>query len=436
MAVNFDALNHVYNHYMAEYAPKTNTQLDTHKKSDLRKIYNSIVKLNKESPLYLLDTSKEAKSYAVGLKESARAFRNAVASTSSSIGDEDVLDQKIAYSSKPEIAIAKFIGDSDNTSAPSFELSVAQLAGPQTNVGTALSSDSKVSLPVDSYSFDLSINDLNYEFQFQLKEEDTNKEVQERLSRLINNANVGIDASILEDGEGNSSLKLTSSATGKVGNKDIFFDISDDNTSMRKGMVDYLGMNHLTTPARNALFEINGIERTASSNVFSVEKAYEITLRGLSTDAGDTTQIGLKNDVESLSENVHALADSYNNFVKDVASYPGAHTKSSQLLTELSYITRHYAPNLAALGLNFDQDGTMKIDDEALQNAAADDHAKENFGDVKNFANAMLRKTNQISLNPMEYINKTIVAYKNPGKNFPNPYVTSNYSGMLFNNYC
>jgi flagellar hook-associated protein 2 len=48
----------------------------------------------------------------------------------------------------------------------------------------------------------------------------------------------------------------------------------------------------------------------------------------------------------------------------------------------------------------------------------------------------MLRKTRQIAINPMEYVNKTIVAYKNPGKNFADPYTTSAYSGFLFNNYC
>ena len=39
MAIGFDALNQVYNHYLTEYAPKSNTALDTHKKSDLRSIY-------------------------------------------------------------------------------------------------------------------------------------------------------------------------------------------------------------------------------------------------------------------------------------------------------------------------------------------------------------------------------------------------------------
>ena len=53
------ALNVVYNHYLTAYAPqKSSTQYDSHKKSELRGIYNSIVKLNKDAPLYKLDNRK------------------------------------------------------------------------------------------------------------------------------------------------------------------------------------------------------------------------------------------------------------------------------------------------------------------------------------------------------------------------------------------
>lgn len=48
-------LNNVYNFYMTTYAPKSSTPYDSHKKSELRGVYNSIVKMNKESPLYILD---------------------------------------------------------------------------------------------------------------------------------------------------------------------------------------------------------------------------------------------------------------------------------------------------------------------------------------------------------------------------------------------
>ena len=44
------ALNTVYNYYLTTYSRGPMTKYDTHKKSELRDIYNSIVKLNKESP--------------------------------------------------------------------------------------------------------------------------------------------------------------------------------------------------------------------------------------------------------------------------------------------------------------------------------------------------------------------------------------------------
>lgn len=48
-------MNTVYNHYLTTYAPKkTSSQYDTHKKSELRSIYNSMVKLNKDAPCIFL----------------------------------------------------------------------------------------------------------------------------------------------------------------------------------------------------------------------------------------------------------------------------------------------------------------------------------------------------------------------------------------------
>lgn len=438
MAVKFDALNQVYNHYLTQYAPKSNTPLDTHKKSDLRSIYNSIVKMNKESPLYIIDSSEATKAYAVGLKETARQFRNSVIATRSSIDSGDVLEQKKAYSTHPELATARYIGSESGAApqAPTFRLEVAALASGQIHAGKTLPSDEKIALAPGNYSFDVSIKDLSYEFQFQIGEDDTNLDVQSRLQRLISNASIGLDAEVVSDGNGNSSLKLSSASSGLIPGRETLFEISEENTSKGKGIVDYLALGETTTYPSNALFEINGIERTASSNVFTVEKTYEVTLHAPGKEPGMTTEIGLKNDFDSLSENVHSLADSYNTFLGNAASYDGGHAKSTQLLHEIGYITKHYASDLAAVGLTFQENGSLLVDDDKLQEAAGQDGREQAFAPIKDFANSMLRKSSDISLNPMQYVNKTIVAYKNPGKNFPAPYITSAYSGLLFNNYC
>lgn len=86
-------LTNVYNFYLTTYAPKSSTPYDTHKKSELRSVYNSIVKMNKESPLFILDTSKESQRFAVGMKENARELRNTIASLGG-LDEEELLNKR------------------------------------------------------------------------------------------------------------------------------------------------------------------------------------------------------------------------------------------------------------------------------------------------------------------------------------------------------
>ena len=102
----------------------------------------------------------------------------------------------------------------------------------------------------------------------------------------------------------------------------------------------------------------------------------------------------------------------------------------------MSGITPLYKYNLSRIGLIVHKDGSIDVDRSTLSTAIHSGDADDKFQVVKNFTQQIFRKTNQISLNPMRYVDKTVVAYKNPGHNFPTPYVSSNYIGMLFNYYC
>lgn len=430
-------LDTVYNHYLTAYAPKsTSSQYDTHKKSELRSIYNSIVKLNKEAPLYLFDSSKESRMFAVGLKENARELRNTIASLGG-LDDAEMFNKKAAYSSDENMVSASFIGEvSKGGMVPSFEIEVTALASNQVNMGSFLPADAPVGLPADAYSFDIAINDLSYEFQYNIREGETNREVQERLTRLISNANIGIKADILEDGQGNSSLRLTSEASGLKEGKELIFQVSDDKTSKRSGSVDYLGLDYISRSPSNAEFVLNGEARSASSNRFTVDKSFELTLKGISSAEGHTARIGLKTDSDSLVENIGNLVGGYNSFIKSAAEYLDAHPRSSRLLGEMNHISRTYQSELEKMGLTFESNGQMALDSNLFRNSLSYGDSYEQLSAIRDFTNSVLSKTKQISLNPMEYVDKKIVAYKNPGHNFVSPYVTSNYSGMLFNSYC
>lgn len=429
-------LANVYNFYMTTYAPKSSTPYDSHKKSELRSVYNSIVKMNKESPLYILDTSKDSQQFAVSMKENARELRNTIASLGG-LDEEELLNKKVAYSSNENIATATYVGSSETAeSTPSYEIEVKSLASPQVNMGKFLPSGETVTLSPSTYSFDVGIDDLNYEFQFNIKSTDTNRDVQERLSRLINNANLGMSAQVITDDDGNSSLRLESNATGLKDGKSYLFKISDNQTSKTAGAVNYFGLDYVAASSSNASFVINGEEITTASNHFTIDRNYELQLTGVSSEEGETASIGLRTDVESLTENINTLVRGYNSFLRAVAEYSENQPKSNRLFNEMSSVAKVYAQGLTSVGLQLNLDGTLEVDKDTLQKQAMSDDARDIFSSMKGFTNSVLRKTNQVSLNPMNYVNNVIVAYKNPGRNFASPYITSAYSGMMFNSYC
>lgn len=427
-------LTNVYNNYLTTYAPKGLTRYDTHKKSELRNIYNSIVKQNKEAPWYLPTTSKETQRYAVDLKENARDLHNTIAQLGG-LEEEGLFSKKSAFSSDNEVVTAAYIGSKATGEAdPSFQIEVKSLATSQENMGLFLSDDT-VTLEPGTYSFDVAINDMNYEFQFAINEGESNLDVQNRLARLINNADIRLKASVVEDNS-LTALRLTSEATGLSNGKSQIFKVSDTRTSKQSGTVEYFGLDYVSREPSNAKFLINGEERSSTSNHFTVGKLFEVELKNISPE--DTpVQIGLKTDMDSLTDNVIHLVNGYNDFVKAASSYLDSQYRSRQLVREFKGIASHYRNSFESMGVNMSEDGTMTIDKDLLQKTTAEStDIKETFSYLKSFSSSLLQKSNQVSLNPMDYVDKKIVAYKNPGHNFISPYTTSAYSGMMFNGYC
>ena len=405
-------LNTVYNNYLAAYSPRQLTKYDTHKKSELRSVYNSIVKLNKDAPWYLPTTNKDTQHYAVSLKENARELHNAIAQLGG-LEQDSMFRKKSAYSPDPE---------------------VKELATPQENLGYFLP-DLATTLSPATYSFDISINDMNYEFQFNINEGDTNRQIMDRLSRLINNADIGIQANVAES-DSRYALRLTSDATGVPANKAYHFRVSDDHTSKASGVVGNMGLNYISHPAGNACFLINGEERSSSSNHFTVGKLFDVQIKAVSSE-DKPVHIGLKTDTESITDNINQLIGSYNSFIRSAASYLETQSRSRQLVREFSSIASHYGTSLENMGMHLQDDGILSVNDEKLQQAAASvGNDLSSFSVLKDFSSSLLRKSDQVSLNPMDYVDKKIVAYKNPGHNFISPYTTSAYSGMMFNSYC
>ena len=427
-------LSMVYNNYISTYARKPVTQYDTHKKSELRSVYNTIVKLDRDAPWYLPTTSRATQNYAVDIKENARELHNTIAQLGG-LEEDGLFSKKSAYSSDTEVVSATYIGPQKfEGSTPSLQLEVLELASAQENMGHFLP-DEKTSLAPDTYSFDISINDMNYEFQFSVNGEETNRVVQERMMRLLNNSGIGIRAEIIES-DSQTSLRLSSENTGTPQGRSQLFTVSDNHTSRSSGAVDHFGLDYISHQSTNARILVDGEEFISPSNHLTVDKLFDLQIKGISPE-GKPVQIGLKTDVESLADNAVHLVDGYNSFMKAASSYLESQSRSRHLVKELRGIALIYGGPLESMGFTMTKSGTLELDEEVLHDTARNTRdITSTFGYLKNFSDMLLRKSDQVALNPMDYVEKVMVAYKNPGRSFINPYATSAYSGMMFNDYC
>ena len=210
-------IDNAYAYYISTYAKKTVSRYDSHKKSELRKVYNEIVKINKDSPLYKIPNLTDAKKYAIDIKENARSIQNVVASLSDQYGSfEDSFKKKVAMSSDDEKVSVTYIGDgSEESKTNNFDIEVQRLATPQINQGRFLK-DNTLSMRPGAYSFDLNTPGAAYEFQYNINSDETNLDVLDKLARLVNSSSLGITAEILSDGNGSSARGWFDTYAGRV----------------------------------------------------------------------------------------------------------------------------------------------------------------------------------------------------------------------------
>lgn len=429
------SFNGAYNHFIQDYVSKDVTQADAHRKDELRDVYKSIARLNKKSPLYLLTDDDKSRNEAIDIKERARQLQGSIIGLNNQAGKSS-LNHSSAYTSDEEKVFASYIGKTpeEDVGNIGFDINVSHLATPQINTGRYLPKDS-TGMAAGNYAFDVRINQQEFEFQFSIYNNDRNIDIQDKLEKLINKAGIGLSASIIEEGN-RSALQISSTKTGLRPGETSQFEIYEANADLQKGAVAYLGLDQVSAPATNARFTLNGEEKASVSNKFTVGGKFEIQLKE-TTQPYDPIHVGVQNDNEALKKHITSLVDNYNNFVKEAS---GAHVekfKSDKLKSDTVGIAIQHMSNIEDIGIKLEADGTLSIDDELLSQAISGPGSREALSPIKAFSDALIEKTKDISIDPMKYVDRPVVNYRNPdSRDTSSPYVTSEYSGMMFNNYC
>ena len=403
-------ISSVYSYYLSQYGNKSNSKYDSHTRTQLKNTYSKVVKINSQTPVYKLDLSTAAQKYAIDLKEHARALENITEDLSDG-ADGTMTFKKSAVSSNASAVNASYITDFGAASDDeSFDINVKQLACSQLNTGNYLQPRSKHIKPGE-YSFDLSINDVIYEFQFKVDNSETTNNIQNKIARLINRSNIGLTANIKEDSLGNTAINIESESTGINGTTPVIFSIKSDDAN-NQPLIDTLGLDRVTQYPANAIFDVDGDERSSMSNSITINKAYDVKLSKVTEEP---VTISLKADADSIVESLNELVAGYNNLISVTNDENNNHFQGTEKLqNEIASIARSYKKQLADSGLSLNKDGTISADKEVIINADNKDALSHIYESLNSFKNSIKEKAENIALNPMDYVNNKIIAYKNP----------------------
>lgn len=429
-------INSVYNYYAAQYGHREYSKYDTHSKAQLKSTFGRLQKINSQTPSYKIDFSDAALKYAIDLKENARELSH-IADELSDESTDSITYKRSATSSSPQVIDAEYIGDSCVQDYEPLEVTVSQLACPQTNTGNFLQPNSKP-FAAGEYSFDLQVQDLTYQFEFGVNATDTVTDTQQKIARLINQADIGLNAQLLTDGLGNSAISITSDATGIRGISPTIFHIQSQNSSdasdSNTELVSTLGLDRVTQYPANAVYSVNGTTATSVSNEVTIDNNYVLTF--FDTTGKAPVTISMNTDTDAIADSIGELIGGYNNLISVTANDANEHFEGNEKLKkDFAGIAKSYNHLLNENGLSVTDNGTIAVDRDAIISAADNGTLGDIFSGLNAFKQAVQKKAEDISLNPMDYVNNKIIAYKNPLRPTNDPYNLSAYTGMIFDGY-
>lgn len=422
----------VYNYLLESYPIKREVMYPAHKRSELKRVYNNIVSLSRRSPLYKINLSKDNQEYTFGIKETAIELKTKL--TGMSDPEKSGFDSRTIAVSDESILSAQLLKEDVEGLPEEITFQVSSLASVQTNVGKDLMLISR-GLPPGDYELNARVMDQDYKLTYHHEYRMENQESLKRMAEFVNLAIPGINAAV-EQGPTNEfgKLVLMSEQSGKNGAP--AFELSDTDF-YKMGVVEFFGLDRVEKPSSTAEFSINEVYRQTSTNIFNLEGKLRITLNGTSETP---VTVKVVPDSDKILSSVEGVLDTYNRLLQ-IAHHRiqegREHFRASKLMNEMNSIAGLYKEELEACGIEADENGYLRIRDSLAVQACIDGAMESLFTRENGFSARLKDKAESITLNPMEYLEKTVVTYPNKdSKTFSNPYVTSMYSGLFFSSYC
>ena len=214
---------------------------------------------------------------------------------------------------------------------------------------------------------------------------DSSNDSLQGIASAINNANIGVNASIVGDGSATPyHLVLSSANTGA--NSTLKITATGDPTLQNLLDYDPSGTQNFTqiTASQNANVSVNGIAVTSASNTISN------SVQGVTFNASavGTTTVSVSPNTSAVTNGLNSLVQSYNSLNSTIAQLTAYNATSQQggpllgdptvrnLQSQLRNIfnstvtgSSSSLSNLTQIGLTFNSDGSLSLNSSTLQSA-------------------------------------------------------------------
>ncbi|MGN0391051.1 MAG: flagellar filament capping protein FliD, partial [Wujia sp.] len=341
--------------------------------------------------------------------------------------DSDLYAKKQLYCDAPDCVTGSFRKHASGELPDTLELEIESLAKEQVNTGAYLEDDA-LSVPVGNYHIFMNTDIGKVPFTVSVKDEDTNRSIQEQLVQNINSRHLDIQASLISEGD-SSSILLASKDTGIPSNTSgLYFSFESEDGDV---LLDTLSLNHIQTMPGNARFSINGSSHSSASNHISINQLVELDFHRETTAP---VNIRFAPDTELLKSEIGNFVDAYNNLVTISERSEPATVGSRNLYHDISGIVNKHREQLASIGLTTDEHNRL-VHDNTFTGVITTDDISQLFGSESSLKSDVINSTNRLTLDPMAYINKLIVTYPNAKEKKTTTYTQSVYSGLIYNNY-
>ncbi|PYG03855.1 MULTISPECIES: flagellar filament capping protein FliD [unclassified Thioalkalivibrio] len=344
---------------------------------DLNQIVGDLVNAQRAPREERLNEREERIEAEISAYGSLSSSMDGIGSALSNLADFE--PEQSASLSNEDVASVVITGDAPNGD---FNMDVQQLAEAQTVASDSGLFDS-TDEEVGAGTFSISVGD-GEAVSLDVEEGDTLND----LRNAINDADAGVRASIVNDGNG-PRLTMTSESTGEQNTINVEVD-GDADLDRLANLGD---PETVTVEAQDALVTIDGMEITSASNTL------EDTIEGMAIDLEGVgqTSVSVSEDQDELRNGLESFVEAYNTMVSETneltaydaeedeaavltgdSTVRSARSRMSNALTERSQVEGINNQTLAELGITTQRDGTLSFDTQRFDEVMD----REGFEDV------------------------------------------------------